>query len=768
MRTLALLSVLFLPCPSVCLALTLERTVTFDSSDLTFEQENGYDMVSLEGLFWNVEETGKPRLPNQHLNLIGPIDTKVEKIEVLNSGSQLLGAHLILPVQSAGGTGLDPAPEWVPPDSAIYDSDQPYPGELVEVEHEGYLDQAHLVRIVVYPLQWTPRSGELRFYQSISFRLTFVSDSASSRLPVANRTVSAQAVYDLALRRVVSNPEDIRGWYDKPPLSLQQLPRPDPDTLWSPQYLIITNQAMAPAFDPLKLWKKKRGIPTETKKVEEILQESSGRDDCEKIRNYLIQSYESFGTLWVFLGGDNEIIPWRYMWNDVPHNVPACDTTDSLWCDEVPPSDLYYSDLTGNWDVDQDGRFGERHASEGDFYPEVIVGRVPSRSRQEAGNYVNKVLCYEQSPDTSYLLHHLALEQDQMQESDSAVGQAERVCASFPPHVTHHIWRETPSYDSLCCYFPTGEDFIDSVGACGYGMVTLYDHGGSWGQRTWSPGINTCYPQWTPCIWEDPCSGEIRTTWGSFYSVEDSTVLIRGDTVYTCIDGNGLENLTNAGAYSLVYSIGCQAAGLDNPHLPVNTACEGFLTCFPQRGAIAFLGNTREGRTQYSYDLHRKFVGCLFDTSQGFHVGLAEAISRSEYFDRYLVLSHNVFADPELPIWIQMPRSCEVSHPLQIPPDTASAIAVTVREKDAPSLPVDCAQVCLYKPGEFWLYAETDTLGEAHFSICPDREGLVYVTVSKPPLVLPSQTRIRVLACRGDEILMERGNSRPPLDRTPQ
>lgn len=42
------------------------------------------------------------------------------------------------------------------------------------------------------------------------------------------------------------------------------------------------------------------------------------------------------------------------------------------------PTDYFYADLTGNWDSDGDGYYGEHADDAGvDFYPEVFVGRIP-------------------------------------------------------------------------------------------------------------------------------------------------------------------------------------------------------------------------------------------------------------------------------------------------------------------------------------------------------------------------------------------------------
>ena len=55
------------------------------------------------------------------------------------------------------------------------------------------------------------------------------------------------------------------------------------------------------------------------------------------------------------------------------------DGFDSLLQDT--PTDAYFSDLNGNWDLDGDGRYGEWDGDRGaggvDFYPELATGRIP-------------------------------------------------------------------------------------------------------------------------------------------------------------------------------------------------------------------------------------------------------------------------------------------------------------------------------------------------------------------------------------------------------
>jgi len=120
----------------------------------------------------------------------------------------------------------------------------------------------------------------------------------------------------------------------------------------------------------------------------------SGRDNPEKIRNFIRYAYSNWGTTHVLLGGDVEIVPCRRAWVDATGYNPIL--LDSI------PADLYYSDLDGTWDANGNGLFGEPEDS-CDMYPDVFVGRVPATTTAGADLFVSKFLAYTADPDAPYL-----------------------------------------------------------------------------------------------------------------------------------------------------------------------------------------------------------------------------------------------------------------------------------------------------------------------------------------------------------------------------
>jgi hypothetical protein len=123
------------------------------------------------------------------------------------------------------------------------------------------------------------------------------------------------------------------------------------------------------------------------------LTDYAGFDNAEKLRNFIIDAYSTWGITYVLLGGDIEIVPYREL-----HIVAGSYTEDI-------PADLYFSGLNGDWDSDGDHVYGEFVSGtidEADLGAEVFSGRAPVNTVTEAENFCNKIMAYENSNLSSY------------------------------------------------------------------------------------------------------------------------------------------------------------------------------------------------------------------------------------------------------------------------------------------------------------------------------------------------------------------------------
>ena len=139
--------------------------------------------------------------------------------------------------------------------------------------------------------------------------------------------------------------------------------------------MIITDDALKPAFENLAEWKNKKGVQSQVYTVEYIDANYTDTGLPSKIRSF-IKDMIPLGAVWVLLGGDTDIIP--------PSAVPASDIGGMHFF----PTDLLYQDLDDTID----------------FLPEVYIGRAPVSTLTEANNLFKKYLLMKRIPQMIILL----------------------------------------------------------------------------------------------------------------------------------------------------------------------------------------------------------------------------------------------------------------------------------------------------------------------------------------------------------------------------
>jgi len=241
----------------------------------------------------------------------------------------------------------------------------------------------------IFPIHYIPQKGEIKYCTQINLTIKCREeeiDSLYRDLPLDQELVKS----------LVINPTIIHSY---PSVEFLK------DNTF--EYIIITNSKYKNIFNKLALYKSDY-ISTRIITLDTIYKNHTGRDNQEKIRNFIKYAYLEWNTTYFLLGGDNEIIPHRGLWGDCRnYGGTRYNTTDI-------PSDYYYAALDGSWDNDNDNIFGEdihygKNGEEADFEPEIYIGRAPVNSTTEAEIFVNKVIRYETSvkpAGKSIQLHH--------------------------------------------------------------------------------------------------------------------------------------------------------------------------------------------------------------------------------------------------------------------------------------------------------------------------------------------------------------------------
>lgn len=602
--------------------------------DLKFEKKNGYDRISLKGAI-DSRVPGSPLLPTKLVRLLLPEETGVAGVSVINEQHELLGEYTVLPCQSdekTNGTGTE---KWTPPDPEVYGSTSSYPEKRAEILDQGYLAGNHLVTLAVYPLEYFPQSGQLFLYTQMEIAVELMSAVQHPRsAQIRRRSESATKMYEEIIDRMVDNKTDVPNLMMKMNQQTGSW-NEGSDSSQYPSYLVITTSDFKSAFQPLVEWKIQKGIGAAIVDLDSILSNYTGRDDAEKLRNFLIEAYHN-GTIWVLLGGNQHVVPVRYAYPTNTTTVPSL--ADQQICD------LYFSDVDGEWDLDNDGVWGEPQQDQPDLYPDLFVGRVPCGTPSEAQAFVEKLLSYEKNPGNGspeYLTSALWLCSDQMRDWGSGVGQhimvSPYIPASFSQDTTTLI--ESPSGAAENPVGPEGNTCVETMNQ-GWGIIGVLAHGKSDAFVAKSNSTNG-----TPKSWVTTLSGG-------------------GD------DNGHLPGLGNEQKYGIMYSIACSQSAIDVDEFPYmgDQPCVGeYYPCASQRGGVAFLGNTRWGWVSVSYMLFEKFLEYLNEGNPQHHIGIAEALSRCYYPSyRDINYGHNLFGDPEMEVWSDLPLPLEVVHAKEV------------------------------------------------------------------------------------------------------
>ena len=364
------------------------------------QQPDRTDSVAVAGLpSWGAP--GAPVLPYRTGYVLLPYGSEAADVSVTAAQWVALpGTYRVEPGRKPVPLSSKGPIARTPPNPAIYSSSAPFPaqpwGPISVQRWRGHA----IVVANLFPVRYLPAAGIVQWCNrlriTVKLRARTAAESAAL-LPV--RRAGADARY---LQRHVDTPELLTTY-------ASASASPAPRTLLDPEpaydYVIITSNALANAagaytFQNLVAQKVAQGIPATIVTTEWIYANYSGTrpgggsDNQTRIRNFIIDAYQTWGTHYALLGGDgdaanvggesgNQIIPHRGF---------------AVYDDADIPADMYYGCLDGTFDNNANGFYGEPNDGVGggevDLLAEVHVGRAPVDSDAEVSDFVHKTLAY--------------------------------------------------------------------------------------------------------------------------------------------------------------------------------------------------------------------------------------------------------------------------------------------------------------------------------------------------------------------------------------
>lgn len=442
-------------------------------------------------------------------------------------------------------------------------------------------------------------------------------------------------------------------------------------------YLIICSEKYDTCFERLKQWKTMKGLKVKLVTTEFIDTSSSGIDRQERIRNFIKDEFINNHFSYLLLGGDSTQIPVRKLY--------ALTCGAGYYPDEDSiPADIYYSNLDGDFDFDNDQSYGEL-ADSVDFIPDVYVGRILFDTIvYQPGPVVTRIIDYEKTVETEHLERGMFLGMVLWDPPYTPGGAGKDLIADNIIPDYYHILK---FYESLG---HTGDaDILDSLDV-GYSIINHNGHGSFKG------------------IWVDQLS---------------ENNISRGDA----------SSMTNGNKTGLFYSIGCWVGAFDR-----DTNGRNFTQCLqsaPDGGCIAIITNSRYGWGAPGYPgwgvsdvLDYQFFKLLFE-SENKEPGklLAQMktmyapLSKQENLYRWHQYQLNYFGDPNMSLYTRYPDTLTVSMKRN-----GATLSVNVLKQGYPAENLLCAV-----SNDTVISADsTNPYGNAVLQIDPAESDYVYLCIT--------------------------------------
>ena len=547
-----------------------------------------FDIIKMPG-FDSSGSPGDPQLPHKIYNILVPPDTILSslRLHIIQVEPEILeGIYNIKPAPPAAtlfrgrsivywGKEKDIVND---KNVNVYGLNEKFPKCPIKQLPYSQMRKWKYKKVDFTPFQYNPVSGKLTLIKKVIIEISYSRSGISSRALIEDR------VMDGVAPKIFFNYKSAKKSYISKNLKGEVKQNSTYD------YVIITTNAIkAGSAELTSFIFHKQALGHHVLVVTEndfgSLTGQSPNHKAEKIREWLQDNYLSMGIEYVLLIGD----PCPYesgQEGDIPMKMcwPTYNEPEYRDC----PTDYFYADLTGNWDLDGDGYYGKYPDDIGpggvDFSPEVYVGRIPvyDSDYSTLDDILQKIIVYETTGNPSWrekAILPLAItnfenedNDDGFPRTDSAeLGQDMMTGYLNSEGFTSYTLYEKDGLDpsTYLCDTPLNEDNLINEWQNGYGVACWDGHGSESGvyRKIWSGDDGDGIPE----------SSEISSL--PFFDINDCLLLNNARPSFlfqvACLNGYP-ENSSNL-AYALLKNgaIGTSSAtrvswymgGWDDPYL---------------------------------------------------------------------------------------------------------------------------------------------------------------------------------------------------------
>ena len=342
-------------------------TYTYHFNQPMVQQVVEYQTITFDGSVSN-GNVGEPTLPWQSVSLMLPPNTEATAIHVILSDfAEMEGKYNLIPTQRIRPIS-DESPFVFEKNESLYHSDETYPNKPFNNVSTQVLNGVSFAFGGFTPVKYKPATGQVSYAQTVTVTVDYQASRADH-----SRMLWLRPETKKSIMRLAQNAEMIDSYARRD------------GALPSYEMLLITPENYVESFTDYVALYAGRGIRVHVVALQDVYSSASGRDNKEKIRNYIIQEYENNGISMVLLGGDVSLVPYRKLW---------CYAQEGY--EDNVPSDSYYACLDGTLNDDNDQKWGE--VGEDDLLPELAVARLPFTNAGQLETILSKTFSYLTSP----------------------------------------------------------------------------------------------------------------------------------------------------------------------------------------------------------------------------------------------------------------------------------------------------------------------------------------------------------------------------------
>ncbi len=642
------------------------------STDVRVERDD-YELLSDEGF---------PALPYRIVGVLLPQGTDVASFRVESPLDRVLESGVRIALAGAATTDDGVAGRGA---ATATTSADVFPGERARLLGIGTLHGYTIASFAVFPLRLA--GGDLQWSEHLTLSIDTAPSTRPAPVTLERRRAEVRARARAEVTSLVVNPEALDGYafadveVAKRRGGFQASPFPSLEGS-AVDYLIVTPDSLAVAYQVLADYKTEKGVPTVVRTMEWINANTRhGSDPQETIRNFVIEAYAKWGITYLLIGGDTEQVPARFVWSNFYDGG------------RMLPADMYFGSLDGDWNADHDALFGEALPTgddQADLYSEVYVGRLPTASVAEVNMMVGKVIAYETPldlafPDKVLLLGEVLFPFNWQPPTPITLNGADLTEAIYLGDLQGANVNVTRMYETPSL-FPGSvqEDKAAAIAA----MNTGYNH-------------------------------VVHVGHGFRFTMSLGTSSMGNADAAALVNGNRLICL---------YFLNCSGVAYDYPCL-----AEYFLRN-PNGGAVNVVGANESAFPNASSNYMNEYYDLLFDDDV-IHAGETFARSRlprtvlavlGDNVDLWTHYIYSLLSDPEMPLWTAPAAPIVVTHPGSVNKGENS-IAVTVTSN---AVPVQFARVCLSKGDEDYAVGITNALGQVTIPFRAETNGAITVVAT--------------------------------------